>query len=126
VAERIPSGQIGEEIASLFLKLKGYRVLGRNLRSRSGEIDILAEESGCLVFAEVKLRGPGSISSPLEAVDRKKRERVVKGARYLLGNCVRTSYDSVRFDVFSVSWERDRLVVEHVEDAFRIDGAGAW
>jgi putative endonuclease len=126
VVERIPSGRIGEEIASLFLKLKGYRILGRNLRSRSGEIDILAEAFGCLVFAEVKLRGPGSISSPLEAVDRKKRERVVKGARYLLSNCVRTSYDSVRFDVFSVSWERERLVVEHVEDAFRIEGAGAW
>lgn len=48
-------GIAGEEIACRFLKGKGYRILGRNILERFGEIDILArDQSGVLVFVEVK------------------------------------------------------------------------
>lgn len=48
-------GVLGEEYASIFLKKKGYRILERNVRLRSGEIDIIAQDKeGTLVFIEVK------------------------------------------------------------------------
>ncbi len=48
-------GRIGEDIACDFLKGKGYRILGRNIKERFGEIDILAKDTtGALVFIEVK------------------------------------------------------------------------
>jgi putative endonuclease len=126
MSENLVSGRIGEDIAALFLQLKGYRILGRNLRSRRSELDIVTEKSGCLVFAEVKLRGPGRVSLPLEAVDWRKRDHMVRGAAHFLHGRSSDSYDTTRFDVLSVSWTRDRLVVEHIEDAFTADRSGTW
>ncbi len=125
-AETYTSGRIGEEIAALFLALKGYRILGRNLRSRRSEIDIVAEKSGCLVFAEVKLRGPGAVSSPLESVDHKKILHITRGVQYLLQSYGDSDCETIRLDVISVTWDENELTVEHVEDAFRVDGSGAW
>ncbi|MBL8693900.1 MAG: YraN family protein [Planctomycetes bacterium] len=49
-------GPIGEEIAARALADRGYRILERNLRSRVGEIDLLATEGETLVAVEVKAR----------------------------------------------------------------------
>jgi len=126
MGENLSSGRIGEDIAALFLQLKGYRVVARNLRTRSSELDIVAQKAGCLVFAEVKLRGPGRVSQPAEAVDWRKRGHMVRGAAQFLRGRASDSYSTARFDVLSVSWTRDKLVVEHIEDAFPADGAGGW
>ena len=123
---RVDSGRIGEDIAALFLQLKGYRIVGQNIRTRASELDIVAEKSGCLVFAEVKLRGPGHVSLPVEAVDWRKRGHMVRGAAQFLHGRSPESYNTARFDVVSVSWTREKLVVEHIEDAFAADGVGGW
>jgi putative endonuclease len=47
-------GTRGERAAVRALKQRGYRVLGRNLRTPAGELDVLAEERGMLVLVEVK------------------------------------------------------------------------
>ncbi len=126
MGENLSSGRIGEDVAALFLLLKGYRILGRNLRTRTSELDIVAEKVGCLVFAEVKLRGPDRMSQPVEAVDRRKRDHMIRGASQFLQRRSRDSYGAARFDVLSVSWTREKLVVEHIEDAFPAGGVGSW
>jgi len=133
MGENLSSGRIGEDIAALFLQLKGYRIVDRNVRTRASELDIVAERAGCLVFVEVKLRGPGRVTQPVEAVDWRKRAHIVRGAALFLQGRSPGSYgptpdscQSVRFDVLSVSWTRDKLVVEHIEDAFQTGGAGGW
>jgi putative endonuclease len=126
MGENVSSGRIGEDVAALFLQLKGYRIVGRNVRSRASELDIVAEKAGCLVFAEVKLRGPCRVTQPAEAVDWRKRAHVVRGAAQFLHGRSPRSYSSVRFDVLSVSWTSDKLVVEHIEDAFLAEGTGGW
>ncbi|MBN1503456.1 MAG: YraN family protein [Candidatus Eisenbacteria bacterium] len=129
----IGSGHIGEAVAALFLQLKGYRIVARNVRTRASELDIVARKADCLVFVEVKLRGPGCVSAPAEAVDWRKRVHMVRGAAQFIhggasASCGRPlgSWETVRFDVLSVSWTRERLVVEHIEDAFTADGATGW
>jgi putative endonuclease len=49
-------GRTGETLAALYLRLKGYRILARRVRTPVGEIDLIAEKSGVIAFVEVKAR----------------------------------------------------------------------
>jgi putative endonuclease len=68
-------GRIGEDLAVRFLVARGARVLGRNVRSGRGEIDVLVEIAGERVAVEVKSRR-GSVYDPVEAFDARKAARV--------------------------------------------------
>ena len=48
--ERLQFGREGESAALTFLKKKGYRILEKNFRAKVGEIDIIAEQGGVIVF----------------------------------------------------------------------------
>jgi putative endonuclease len=50
----------GERAAGRFLTSQGLTILGQNLRARTGEIDLAADDGGVLVFVEVRLRSSGS------------------------------------------------------------------
>ncbi len=74
------AGRAGEEYTAGWLARQGYTVLERNWRCRWGEVDIIAQKGQTAAFVEVKTRAPGAMTGPLEAVDRKKRERLLKTA----------------------------------------------
>jgi len=122
VTENISSGQIGEEIAALFLRLKGYQILSRNLRTRVSELDVVARRGDCLVFVEVKLRGSGSFLRPIECIDARKKSKLTRGASIFLQNYPGSEYRQTRFDVVAINFAGGRLVVDHIEDAFTIEG----
>jgi putative endonuclease len=116
-------GGRGEEVAARFLARQGLAVLERNLRSRLGEVDIVAREGGVLVFVEVKTRrGPAS-DPPEAAVRAGKRARL---ARLALGYLAarRLGERSCRFDVVAVTLDADgeALAVRHHRGAFDLDG----
>ena len=69
-------GARGEDIAARHLAGLGYTIRERNVRSREGEIDIVAEKDGVLVFVEVRTRRGTSFGPPEESVDARKRERL--------------------------------------------------
>ena len=78
------AGRAAEEAAAAALVRNGYRVLARNCRTPFGEIDIVAERRGRLVFAEVKARRPhGSAGPAEEALTRAKFRRVARAAGHL-------------------------------------------
>lgn len=54
MAKHNETGEIGEGIACRFLVKRGFQVLERNYRKKWGEIDIIAQKSGILMFIEVK------------------------------------------------------------------------
>ena len=113
-------GRVGEEAAVAALRGHGYRILDRNVRFRRGELDVIAEEAGDLVFVEVKARRSGSHGTPAEAVvGRKQRVLAHLAAAYL----ARRALDErpCRFDVVEVWLDReDRPVrVDILRDAFR-------
>ena len=86
-------GAHGEDLAADYLERLGYRVLARNWRTRTGELDLVARDGDTLVAVEVKTRSGSGYGSPLEAITTRKmarlrrllldwvRERGVRGAR---------------------------------------------
>jgi putative endonuclease len=111
-------GRRGEELACERLTSAGLRIVARNWRCRSGEIDIVAAGPNLLVFCEVKTRRGHGYGTPAEAVTHAKRARLRQlAAAYLAAEdhppC------SVRFDVVTVTWPHGGSpVVDHLEAAF--------
>lgn len=115
--DRIAIGKKGEKEAVRALKKSGYRIIETNYRCRYGEIDIIAEHMGAIVFVEVKTRGSDRFGSPKEGVDyRKQRHITLASSAYLaeLGLDDR----EVRFDVVSVELVDGGFLTEIVRDAF--------
>jgi putative endonuclease len=69
-------GRLGERLATHALEGRGYRIVERNFRCRSGEIDLVAEEGQELVFVEVKTRRGTSCGLPEEAVGARKARKL--------------------------------------------------
>ena len=123
--ERTPAqrrGRAGEDVSAAFLQKHGYKVIERNYRTSSGEIDIIASDAEYIVFAEVKTRAHNSISRPAQAVDRKKQKKLIRTAvLYLQENEFELT---PRFDVIEVVCDdRTGIVVDinHIENAFMLE-----
>lgn len=110
-------GRRGEDLAADFLVRRGWRVVARNVRTREGEIDIVAARDGVVAFVEVKTRRTLSYGTPAEAVGHRKRLRI-RGlaARFLAASEARAR--EIRFDVVEVTCRRDGTRINHIEAAF--------
>jgi putative endonuclease len=120
-------GERGEDAAARFLKRLGFHILGRQVQTKSGEIDLVAVDGRTVVFVEVKTRHSTDAGHPTEAVDEKKQARLTRAAlAYLKANGL-LEYSS-RFDVVSVIWSDDSSppAIEHYRDAFPAAGAGQF
>lgn len=109
-------GRKGEDLGARFLRDKGYRVLARNYKTPAGEIDLIAEDNGTVVFVEVKTRSGDAFGQPFEAVDRRKREKLRKVALSYLKRL--KSERPARFDVLSIEVSASGGRIEHIIDAF--------
>lgn len=109
-------GRAGERRAAWFYRLRGYRIAGRNVRLSAGEIDLVARRGRTIAIVEVKTRQSLAAGQGYEAVDRKKRERLVSLATEYTA---RERNVQVRYDVLSLFWNGRRFVVSHYPDAFR-------
>ena len=69
---RAQFGRRGEDLASLFFRARGFRVLDRNWRTRLGEIDLIVEKDGRVHFIEVKTRRSTAYGNPEEAITQTK------------------------------------------------------
>jgi len=116
------AGAWGEQLAADFLKRKGYRILGQNVRFGSRcELDVVARSpaSAALVFVEVKTRRTEDFGRPFSAVDRRKRRAIGRAAlRYLRRIPARPAH--IRFDVVEVVGAPgdENPTVRHLENAF--------
>jgi putative endonuclease len=115
-------GQLGEALAVEYLKLRGYMVIERNYRAPSGEIDIVADDHGVLVFVEVRTKTSEEFGRPLETIGALKRMHVSRAAcEYLAERGV--SRASVRFDAIGVLLrEGEDPEIELVQNAFSRGG----
>jgi len=95
-------GEEAERLAEAFLERSGYRIIRRNYRCPYGEIDLVAEEKGTLVFVEVKARKSQIYGLPYEAVDRRKIRKLVQVALHYLQTRQLYGKVPVRFDVVSL------------------------
>src|SRR5258706_15310872 len=77
-------GARAEDLCAELMRAAGLKLVERNWRCRLGEIDLIAEEKGTLVFAEVRMRGPGNFGGAAESVTAAKRARPIAAARLYL------------------------------------------
>lgn len=110
-------GQTAERLAETFLVQRGLRVLVRNWRVRGGEIDLICEDRGTLVFVEVRLRGSSSFGGAAASITPTKQRRIILAARhYLAGKREQVCrFDAIlldRLDVTRIEWIQDAFPAE--------------
>lgn len=100
------SGWRAEEQAGAHLESAGLVILERNLRGRTGEIDLVCLDDEILVFVEVRQRRSGSYGGAAASVNLRKQQRLIKTAALLLPaltrRCHRTRVPACRFDVVAI------------------------
>lgn len=120
-------GKFGEDVASKYLEAKGYRIKERNYRTFLGEIDIVCEYKGNIIFVEVKTRRSNKFGYPEEAVNFIKQQKIIKNALCYLSkyhlwkkNCC--------FDVISISISNHKDIkrIKHIRNAFCLDSNKAF
>jgi putative endonuclease len=112
-----PIGSRGEEAAADVYRRRGYRVVARNWRCRLGELDLVVERGGVLVFCEVKSRRQSVFGGGFEAVTWRKRAKLRVVAEAFL-QATGSHPQAIRFDVASVAVRGARSTIELFEDAF--------
>lgn len=108
-------GDLGEFIAQKYLSDKGIKIIESNYRLKTGEIDIIGDLDGEIVFIEVKARSNNKYGYPSEAVDFKKIKKIINTANYyILKNNLYNK--KIRFDVIEVYLKENK--VNHIINAF--------
>ena len=113
-------GRLGERLAAEHLERRGLAIVGRNYRTRWGELDLVGFDGDALVFCEVKTRRGGR-AVPFDAMSLEKRERVRRMAMAWLAEVGDRPHARIlRFDAIGVVVDgHDKLVrLDHVENAF--------
>jgi putative endonuclease len=112
-------GRWGEKRCEKFLRRKGYKTLTRNFSCKTGEIDlVMVDKDGTLVFVEVKTRASEDFSPSESAVNKAKKTRMLRTARYFLttNNIENRPF---RFDVVTiVLGKKGPEQIRHYESAF--------
>lgn len=112
------TGARAERLAADYLMRQGLTIVGRNFRTRFGEIDLIARDGRTLVFVEVRMRTSQRYGGALESITARKRARLIAAAGgYLamIGREPPCRFDAILMqglDPASVSWQRDVLRVD--------------
>ena len=112
-------GSIGENIAAKFLESHGYKILNRNFRIRSAEIDIIAEIDNTIIFVEVKARKNLRRGNPAEAVNLRKQKKIIEAASVFLQDD-KFFNRPCRFDVIEIYSNGKNFELRHIENAFEV------
>jgi putative endonuclease len=116
-------GRRAEDLVADRLEGAGWRIVGRNVRLPSGELDLVALDGGTLVFVEVKAGRVGARLGPelpAHAVGRRKQLKLRRLAReWIAARRGPSGVSGYRFDVVGVRFGADRLPdVDHIRAAF--------
>lgn len=92
-------GKWGEEVATEHLVQRGYEIIGRNVRTPYGEIDVIAKQGDITIFIEVKTRTSNKMGLPEESITPKKQEHMIACAEHY---AMENSTDHWQIDVISI------------------------
>ena len=114
-------GKDGEKRTGSFLKTKGYKIIANNVQFSTGEIDLIAQVEKTIIFIEVKTRQSAEYCHPMEAVDKKKRQKIKQMAmQYYCNKKYASNGFAIRFDIVTLIWPKcEQPKIEHFIDAFR-------
>lgn len=95
-------GRIGEERAARALEAAGMSIIAKNVRSRRGEVDIVALDGQTIVFVEVKAWSAYGMEDLRYSIDKRKQRKIIKTANFFLSENRKYNKMAVRFDVIFV------------------------
>lgn len=99
-------GESGERVAALFLEQRGYKILGRNFRTRGGELDLIAQDADGLAFVEVRTRRGEALGAPEESLTAPKRRKLLAMAQQFLGTYPQYADCAWRIDFVGIQLDR--------------------
>ena len=120
MARHLALGKRGEDIAAAELKRRRYRIIERNYRCTSGEVDIIALHEKVIVFVEVKARSSRAYGRPEMSVTPRKQRQLAKVALSYLQSKNFLDRDA-RFDVVAVEVGATGERVRVIENAFELE-----
>ena len=118
-SDRRQAGQAAEALARRHLEQQGLRLIETNYHCRTGEIDLIMEDRGAIVFIEVRLRNNPAFGSGAESVDWRKQGKLTATAQHYLQRHPRWAEQPARFDVISISGQGPEGQIEWITNAFQ-------
>jgi putative endonuclease len=111
-------GALAEQAVTNHLRHKGHQIVGTNVHSRFGEIDILSQYCGILIVTEVKARGSNHFGTPAEFVNYRKQQKIILCLKHFLNQHPVWHTVPIRFDVACVTYHNDAMEIDIIEAAF--------
>ena len=117
-AEHLKRGAAAEALAATHLERHGLTILARNVRCRGGEVDLIAEDKGSIVFVEVRLRSSARFGGAAASITATKQRRIIIAAQtWLNGAGQRHASRACRFDAILLDG-LDAARIEWLRGAF--------
>jgi putative endonuclease len=111
-------GAAAERAAETYLRAQGLRTVQRNFRCKVGEIDLVMEHGGALVFVEVRYRASAAFGDALESISPHKQQRVIRAAAVFLQQHVRYRDWPCRFDAIGLAGIPPAFDIRWIKSAF--------
>jgi putative endonuclease len=116
---RLQRGAASELIAAAYLEARGVVVLARNLRCKTGELDLVCLDHAVLVIVEVRQRARVDFGGAPASVDRRKQRKIIRATRFFLQRQSQWRGRAMRFDVVALDGLPDRAHrIVWIKDAF--------
>ena len=113
---KLNKGKLGEEIAEEFLKENGYKIIKKNFRTKSGEIDLICEKNGILIFVEVRTKGKNLFMLPEESITKKKIDKIKKTSLEYLASKEK-KYKEIKFEFIGIEFlSNGNYIIKHIKD----------
>ena len=117
---RLQQGEAAELLAANYLQVRGLKIMGRNLRCKAGELDLVCLDDGVLAIVEVRQRESSQFGGALASVTGSKQRKIIRAAQFFMQREPGWRDFSVRFDVLAVQGlPAGTHRIEWVKDAFR-------
>ncbi|MBF0493666.1 MAG: YraN family protein [Candidatus Omnitrophica bacterium] len=117
-------GQTGERIAENYLRFRGYKIIGRNVRTFFGEIDIIARHAATIVFIEVKTLTTDEPAMPLYSITEDKKTKLIQNA---LSYMKQMHCRGKRFRIDAIGINLDisgkAKMIKHIRGAVNMEGS---
>jgi putative endonuclease len=118
---RLQRGAAAEQLAANYLQVRGLKILGRNLRCKAGELDLVCLDDGVLAIVEVRQRESSRFGGAKASITWVKQRRIIRAAQFFLQRERHWRDLSIRFDVLAVEGLPDGAHrIDWVKDAFRV------
>lgn len=119
--DRRARGNVAEDAARTELKRAGLREIAANANYRGGELDLVMDDAGTLVFVEVRYRRSLAFGGGAASVDIRKRRKLVLAAQLFLASHRQYAQAPCRFDVVEADGDPAAPRLHWIKDAFRAD-----